>query len=187
MPRKKGSKNQGHSRSLRSGQQQNDNTRSYDGRRRTFTKFIKDANVEMKTTFQAKRFIDGMLSYESKAELLSVLDDTRYEGHRRLRDIIGYVSIDNVDSILIPLLRSVVNEETNRPLNKSLRNRVLMIIFTIQPFMEFISEIAKDDSCVDYQLSVILSFVTCLAKTFVAARQSCFINDIAFVCRERGK
>ena len=161
-----------------------------DGKRRMFTKFIKDRSVTMTTAFQAKRFVEGMLSYDSKLEMLSVLDDSRFLGRERLRDVMGYLDLskDCVTTILLPILRSIVNDETNRPLNRKLRNRLVIFLFNIPYFMENLREISIDDDiCGAYSLRVILNFIVCLAKTFVAGRQSTITRDIAIHCREKGQ
>ncbi len=45
-----------------------------------FYKLLKDESATMRSRNDALRFIVGMESFESKAELLGLLDDNRYSG-----------------------------------------------------------------------------------------------------------
>ena len=47
----------------------------YDGRRRMFTKLIKDESAVIKNAFQARIFVEGMDSFDSKVQLLEILGE----------------------------------------------------------------------------------------------------------------
>jgi len=91
-----------------------------DSKRRVFTKQMKDRNALVTSIHHGKRFIEGMETFKSKAELLAKLQDTREMGMKR--DVLSLInSVEHVETLFIPLLGHVMNEETQRPVYRTLR------------------------------------------------------------------
>jgi hypothetical protein len=63
----------------------------------------------------AVRFLKGMESFSSKVDLLSELTDNRNYGKKRIHNVLSFInSMDDVRTLLVPLLCNVMTEETNR-------------------------------------------------------------------------
>jgi hypothetical protein len=70
-------------------------------RRRVFTKLLKDKNATLSSVHQGQRFIEGMETFDSKAELLAKLQDTREMGMQRIHDVLSLTnSIRDVEASL---------------------------------------------------------------------------------------
>lgn len=152
-------------------------------------KLMKDKDAELRNSFEAVRFVEGMATYECKAELLSVLDDERLLGSQRLRDVISLISsAHDVELILVPMLQILVNEETMRPLYQSLRNRILMILFRIPCFLDSLVDLGIANSCTCSLAAskTITCFLLCLTKAFVEARKSAPLRKLALQYKELG-
>eukprot|EP00957_Ditylum_brightwellii_P211599 15366356-Ditylum_brightwellii.AAC.1 len=89
----------------RGGKRESSHGRGGDRKRRMFTKLMKDEGATMNSVSDAKRFIEGMETYEVKSELLSVLEDNRNLGERRIRDLLSLIGTNfDVETILVPFL-----------------------------------------------------------------------------------
>lgn len=110
---------------------------------RVFTKLLKDESPSVRNRNDAILFIEGVeiLGTENSPGLLMKLDDNRYQGPRRIREILSFVgTVDDVDDFLIRFLRHVMTEETARPLYCPLRNRVLTQVFDVPLLLHAICE-----------------------------------------------
>ena len=151
-----------------------------------FMKLIKDERATLENKRQVYRFIDGMESYESKAELLGILDDKRNLGSKRIRQALSMMDKgDDVDTILRPILLNVNNEETGRPLYKPLRNRILNTIYTVPGLLSYLVQFATCPSSSTDTLRVICSFLEIMAMVLVEARSSEDMKAIAKALRYR--
>ncbi|CAB9524123.1 NFX1-type zinc finger-containing protein 1 [Seminavis robusta] len=156
-------------------------------KRSVFTKLLKDENADMRDTYHARRFLEGMETFESKAELLSELDNPRNEGKRRLRDLLSFInSSEDVEELLIPLLGHVMNQETQRPVYRPLLNKMLLEIYHTPLLMHVI-----DENCVVEQLSgtsanQFCSFLRTITKAFMEPRKCQTVQNLAKGLRERG-
>jgi len=91
----------------------------------------------MTTEHQARRFLEGFDTPDSKAELLGKLEDRRDHGLRRIREVLSFVcSVEGVTTLLIPLLKNLLTDETARPMYVPLRNRVLISIYMVPTLLE---------------------------------------------------
>jgi hypothetical protein len=157
------------------------------GKRRVFTKLLKDPSASLSDIYQARRFLEGMETFDSKAELLAVLQDDRNCGMQRISDVLSFTnSVDDVRVLLIPLLGHVMNEETSRPVYQSLRDLVLLGIYNVPGLMSVLvaHKVVHDldrASCV-----ALCSFLRAIAKSFVEPRESDSVRDLAKALRERG-
>jgi hypothetical protein len=136
---------------------------------------------------QAKRFVEGMGTFDSKVDLLSKLDDTRDMGVQRIRDVLSFVnSTNDVEVLLIPMLQHVMNDETARPLFRPLRDKILMAIFSVPGLMDALvrHEIASQIRTVSAH--ALSSFLLAIVKTFVEARMSVPVLELARSLRKRG-
>ena len=95
----------------------------------TFFKLLKDEDASMRSSMDARKFVQGMVSFDSTADLLGLLDDGRNFGSMRIKQVLTFIEeVHEVNEILIPILSCIVNEETNRPLYRRPRNRLIAII-----------------------------------------------------------
>jgi hypothetical protein len=95
----------------------------------TFFKLLKDEDASMRSSMDARKFVQGMVSFDSTADLLGLLDDGRNFGSMRIKQVLTFIEeVHEVNEILIPILSCIVNEETNQPLYRRPRNRLIAII-----------------------------------------------------------
>jgi hypothetical protein len=144
----------------------------------------------MNNVHQAERFVEGMGTFESKADMLSKLDDNRFAGGRRLQDVVSFISSrdNSINTVLVPLLDHLINDETARPLNLKLRNRILMTLFNTPSFLDCLVSLSKSGFLSSAAtLTKIGSFLLCLAKAFVEARHSEAIRELAVLYRDKGE
>jgi hypothetical protein len=158
-----------------------------DRRRGAFTKLLKDANATMVIERQATKFLDGFETFDSKAELLSKLDDNRDEGPRRIREVLSFInSVESVDYLLIRLLKHVITKETSRPLFARLRNKVLVNVYMVPALLE---------TLVEYDVAILMTadsanylclFLVAISKTLMEARRNESVMELAKSLRDRG-
>lgn len=156
-------------------------------KRGAFTKLLKDEDAQVTNAFQAKRFVEGMETFESKVELLSKLEDTRNMGMQRIRDVLSWInSSDDVEMLLIPMLQQVMNDETARPLYRLLRNKILFAVFTVPGLMDALVGHQVAEKLGTESAEVLAVFLLAVAKAFVEARMSDQVLQLAKTLRDRG-
>ena len=112
-----------------------------DQKRRLFTKLLRDENATVSGIHQATRFLEGMETFRSKAELLAQLQDTRNMGMQRIRDVLSFTnSIRDAQTLLVPLLGHNINDEMNRPVYRPLRDKILLAIYNVPGLMLVLEE-----------------------------------------------
>lgn len=150
-----------------------------DRTRAVFYKLLKDENAVMRSKVDALKFIEGMVSIESKAELLLLLDDERYCGPTRLKEALMFMDVSNdVDKMLIPILRCLVNRETNRPLYKRPRNRMISTINSIPGIYSILNEPDVLDSLTLQSPEVLVTYLETAVLTIAEARSSFEIKSL---------
>jgi hypothetical protein len=156
-------------------------------RRRVFTKLLKDKTATLASVHQGKRFIEGMETFDSKAELLAKLQDTREMGMQRIHDVLSLTnSIRDVEALLIPLLCQIMNEETSRPLYRPLRDKILMAVYALPGLMQALVEYNVAQDLDKPSATVFCSFLRALTKAFIEPRQSEQVLGMAKDLRGRG-
>lgn len=156
-------------------------------RRRVFTKLMEDKNATLSSVHQGKRFIEDMETFDSKAELLAKLQDTREMGMQRIHDVLSRTtSIGDVEALLIPLLYQIMNEETSRPLYCPLRDKILMAVYALPGLMQALVEYDVARALEKPSVTVFCSFLRALTKAFIEPRQSEQALGIAKDLRGRG-
>lgn len=154
--------------------------------RATFTKLLRDETATMSNVHQAVRFVEGMNSFDSKSELLSELDDPRKNGTRRLREALSYSAGQNgTDTILMAILRNILNEETMRPLNRCVRNRILSIIYHTPGLLEDLTDSGCATSMQPTSAHLLCMFLLETSKAFVEARKSERVQALGVALRDR--
>jgi AAA domain len=160
---------------------------SYDVRRRMYTKLLKDKDAIMNNDRDAKRFMEGMATFDEKADLLLSLTDPTTFGLKRIRDILSFVgSIHNVQDLVIPLLQHIMHAECARPLNLEMRNKILAAIVGVPGFLHALEafEVAKHLSVV--HVTLLCSFLIASTRALLEARISPSIIAIAKAIKDRG-
>lgn len=156
-------------------------------RRRTFTKLLRDKDATVRDIRRAKLFVDGMDTFESKAELLAQLADKRNHGMRRIRDVLSLTnSVADVETLLVPFLGQVMTPETNSPTYRPLRDKILYAIYDVPGLILQLHahNVASDLSVTP--ANRLCGFLRALTKAFLEPRQSELIWDLAKKLRERG-
>ena len=106
-----------------------------------FVKLVKDSSASIRNHSEAKRFLQGMASFESKGEMLTKLTDTRNSGMERISEVLEFVGCpEDVEDLLISLLQSTLTDETSRPLYRNRRDRVLLEIYNVPGLMSALVE-----------------------------------------------
>jgi hypothetical protein len=158
-----------------------------DGRRRVFTKLLKDENATLVNENQASRFLEGMETFDSKSELLAKLEDNRDEGSRRIREVLALInSAEGVEKLLIRFLKQVITEETSRPLFVTLRNKVLMQVYTVPALLDTLVQHTVATSMHTESATCLCLFLVAISKAFIEARNNQSVMEIARSLRERG-
>jgi hypothetical protein len=151
-----------------------------DGRRRLFTKLLKDKSAVVRNKHDAVRFVDGMQTFEDKMELLSKLDDNRDLGRTRICECLSFIgSIDDVERLFIRLLGQVMTDETSRPMFVRLRNRILIQIFSVPMLMETLVALEAAAKLSTSSLRVLSSFLMAVSSSFIEARRNDFVMEMA--------
>lgn len=158
-----------------------------DQKRRVFTKLVRDENATVSTIHQATRFLEGMESFDCKADLLAQLQDSRYSGSKRIGDVLSFInSIDDTEKLLIPLLDHMMTEETSRPVYRSLRDKTLLTIYNVPGLMPLLEERGVASDLNAESANRLCMFLRSLAKAFLEPRQSTQVCALARKLRERG-
>jgi hypothetical protein len=156
-------------------------------KRSLFTKLMKNKNASLTSVHQGIRFIEGMETFDSKAELLAKLQDTREMGMQRIRDVLSFTnSVRDVEALLISLLCQVMNEETKRPVYRPLRDKILMAIYAVPGLVHALVTHSVARHLEKSSASRLCSFLRALTKAFIEPRQSLQVLEIAKALRERG-
>ena len=112
--------------------------------------------------------------------LLVILDDDRDLGSLRIRDVLSMInSIEEVDTLLVPMLRNILNDETGRPLYRELRNRVLMTIFQVPAILESLVTMGVVNMASLSASRTICSFLLAPAKTFLEGQKYLALISLA--------
>jgi hypothetical protein len=144
-----------------------------DRSRAMFCKLVKDENAVMRSRVDALKFTEGMMSFESKAELLLLLDDERYCGPLRLKEALSFLyGADDVDKILIPILSCIINKETDRPLYKRPRNRMISTINSIPGIYSILSEDDVLESLKSQSAAVLIAYLETTVVTIAQSRSN---------------
>jgi len=165
-------------------------TPSHGGRRRMFTKLVRDGTATMSSLKDARRFIEGINTFPTKALVLSELDDSRMFGRQRIQEALSFVSDspgESTDYVLFPTLNFILDEECSRPTNKCLRNRFMMAIFKTPGLIETLGNLCIHPHVSVEDLEVMCRFVQCISKLFSEVRQSIVIQSIAQSLMTKGK
>lgn len=153
-----------------------------------FIKLMEDEKATINSKHEAKRFVEQMATFEKKIDLLVQLDDERKMGKTRLADVCSWIeSSSDVSTLLVPILQMVINDETSRPLYSAVRNRILMTIFQIPCLFDTLAmyNIASEDESSPRTATAICKFLLALAKSFVEARESIPLREMAKELRKR--
>jgi AAA domain len=145
----------------------------------------KEANVS--NFHMANRFVEAMNTYSDKMHLLQMLDNSREFGSARLREVLSYLdTIQSVESLLIPILRNILTNETARPLMRRLRNRILMTLFTIPDLLEVLVELDAPSNLTLSSANLLCNFLMEISLAFVEARSSDLVRILAVELRKLG-
>ncbi len=154
--------------------------------RRMFMKLIKDENAKIRNKRDVVMFIQGMNSFDSKTELLNILDDKRNLGTQRLEDCLSMLeTVHDIDTILIPIVQNILHESTRRPLYRNMVNRVVSAIFHVPELLSFISENEFANLSSVTSACVFCSFLEAAVMILVEARNSEVIKEMARALRHR--
>ncbi len=165
----------------------NANTSPSNPARRMFTKLVKDDKAAIRNKRDVRRFIEGMDTYECKTELLSILEDKRFLGIRRIEDCLSMLEdISDIDFILAPLLRNIINDATTRPLYKRMFNKIVSAIFCVPELLEFLKKVDFASASSISSAQTVCSFLEVSAEILVEARNSDLIKDISQGLLQRG-
>lgn len=169
------------------GEPQRNQTTNSSQTRRVFDKLVKDGDATMDTVHQARRFLEGIESFQSKAELLSRLEDRRYYGLRRIRDLLSFVnSTDDIKRLVVPLLKHFITDETARPMYVPLRNKVLMAIYMVPALMDTLVEHNVIELVDQGSAKYICKYLMAVSRAFIEARNSENVMKLARALRNRG-
>lgn len=151
-----------------------------DGRRRIFTKLLKDKSASMRDRLDAVRFLDGMETFQDKLELMAKLNDNREQGSTRIRECLAFIaSIGDVEALFIRLLRALMTDETCRPMYVRLRNRILIEIFVVPMLMETLVELQAATVLPTPSLGYLCGFLVAVSSCFIEARRNDFVMEMA--------
>eukprot|EP00804_Cyclotella_cryptica_P021863 CCRYP_000836-RA/>CCRYP_000836-RA protein AED:0.40 eAED:0.12 QI:0/0/0/0.5/1/1/6/0/1669 len=153
------------------------------------TKLVKDEDAKFKPQ-DVHAFLEGMYLFESKAELLTLLEDDRNFGTKRIHDCLSMISgPGSVDTIVAPLLMNIINEETGRPLYKAPRDNVVRAVFATPGFVEFLAATwcTHIDQSSPKTIESIAQFLFVASMASVEARNSSHVKIIASALREKSQ
>lgn len=151
----------------------------HDGKRRIFTKLIKDKDAVVNNVRDAKKFIEGMDTFDDKASLLFSLTDPSTFGLKRIRDVLSFVgSLNDVEELVIPLLSHIMHAESGRPLNLEMRNKLLAAIVGVPGFLEALNQFNVATLLNAKNATLICFFLLASARALLEARTSTAIKSI---------
>ncbi|GAX15209.1 hypothetical protein FisN_12Lh085 [Fistulifera solaris] len=157
-------------------------------RRRFFDALVKKETATFEGKTQVLRFIEGMESFSSKAELMDKIEDRRDHGMKRIREMLSYLnSIEDVDQILVRILRLFLDKELDKPMYLPKRNKILMAIYISPCLMETL--VARDAASQLHQEAAeyLCLFLQEISKAFMEARKSEYVTTMAKSLRSRGE
>jgi hypothetical protein len=138
-----------------------------------FMKLLKDENAVMRSKADAFQFLNAMISFESKPELLGLLDDDRHCGPLRVKEVLTFMDdARDVIDMLIPILSCLVNKETSRPLYKRPRNRMISCIHNIAGIYSMLSEEDVIALLPSHSTNALVSYLEIAVMTIAEARSS---------------
>jgi len=171
----------GRGRGNRRGGGQRGEKRAGDRTKGVFFKLLKDGDAKMRSKLDAGRFVQGMVSFSSKAEMLGHLDDNRYFGSKRLGEALAFIEDEHeVNEILVPIISCITDEEISRPLYKKARIRIIAAMNNVPGLMSHLSEPDILENLPTYSAQVVCSLLELIVMTLVEAR-SC--NDVRFLAK----
>ena len=142
-----------------------------DRTKNVFFKVLKDDNAQIRNKSDASRFVAGMVSFSSKADMLNFLDDNRYHGRKRLQEVIKFIEREeDVNDILVPMISCIMDDEISRPLYKRARIRIIAAIYNVQGLLSLLSEPDILDNLPPHSLRVICTLLELMVMTLVEAR-----------------
>lgn len=157
------------------------------GAKGMFFKLLKDENAQMRNKFEAGRFVEGMQSFSSKAEMLTHLDDNRYYGPTRLQEALAFIEdVNSINEILVPMILCIVDNEISRPLYKKARIRVIASIHNVPGLMSFLSESDIVEMLPPNSADIICSLLELIVMTLVEARSCNNIHCLAKALKRNG-
>ena len=152
----------------------------------TFFKLLKDEDASMRSSMDARKFVQGMVSFDSTADLLGLLDDGRNFGSMRIKQVLTFIEgVHEVNEILIPTLSCIVNEETNRPLYRRPRNRLIAIINGVPGLYSLLNEPDLLAAIPVYSAKVIVTFLETAVMTLLEARVNDDVKRLAISLKAR--
>lgn len=132
---------------------------------------------------QALRFLEGMDYIDSKPQLLNMMLDPRKHATKRIEEILGFPEEwEDIQELLIPLLKHGIHEEVSKPLFRSLQNKYLYTIFLVPGIIDFLA-MTLDESVLGMMkkenIDVISLFLILLSKSNGEVRNSEAVASIA--------
>jgi len=98
---------------------------------RVFERLVRDGDATMDTAHQAQWFLEGMGSFESKAELLSKLEDKCNHGLQWVHEVFSFVNSSyDIETLFLPLLKHIMTKEMARPMMVPLCKKVLRTMYS---------------------------------------------------------
>ena len=158
-----------------------------DRRRALFNRLLRDSDAEMSRRHQALRFLEGMDTFDSKSQLLSMMMDDRNCGLQCVENLVGFLSsVQDVEDVLVPLLQHGINKDMNKPFYRELRDRYLSMIFRVPMLLSFLNRNDVTAELGSASAEIVGTFLLCIAKALVEARKNPEVAAIATKLRERG-
>jgi hypothetical protein len=149
-------------------------------------RLIESQETRILNPHDVQRFVNEMVNFDSKIDLLARLDDDRKFGRDRMREALSCIKTNSdVENIFIPILQFILDEETLQPLYEPLRNRILMFLFQIPCLLEMMSNLKTITICSKATATTICKFLIALVKPFVEARKSDNVKKLARELKER--
>ena len=153
--------------------------------RKMLTKLVKDADAAF-VQRDVTPFLEGMDSFESKGELLTLLADDRSYGMQRVQDCLQFIDPQSVDTIVTSILVNIINAETGRPLYKATRDNLVRAIYATPGLIEFLATQWVSNIQLSSQKTIdsIAEFLLVAIMASVDARNSGHVKTIANALRE---
>jgi hypothetical protein len=125
-----------------------------------------------------------MVSFSSKAELLSHLDNNRFNGPKRLQEAIMFIENEQgVNDILVPIISCITDIEISRPLYKRARIRIIAAIYNVPGLMSLLCDPDVLDNLSPNTLERICTLLELMVMTLVEARSSDYVSTLAKALR----
>ena len=152
-----------------------------------FHRLLKGSSTEaLRNNHQAMRFLQGMDSFDSKPELLSMMVDERNQGRLCLERIVGLVATPkDVTLLVIPLLQHALNDFMSKPLYREVRDQYLSLLYHIPHVLTFANGPNVMASLEPDSARVMASFLLCMVPAIAEARHSATVRELAQKLRDR--